>query len=371
MRRIPAKSQAQFLPHKLLVDFISMRYVDAGMRVLPLISMLALLQQTNSTARAESVPTAGRKQSTPLPEPLDMLCLCRRFQSPKLHLKVTDAACTSSASRWKPLQIENPAYTAIGTDGEIGTPGGLHAVIATHGKTAAIAIRHQEGEGIFDDELWEAMSMWGRAALDLSVPSVFTPCSMSSSAASALQRAIYNARLSRQYSYVYQLQQLIDAVVTQLGPEYTVVFTGYSLGGAYAQIAALQHSAPAVVFASLGIQDILLNFCPELVNSVATAKIVNYVDNRDDVPKMDCQVAKVCQLKQAADTKELTAEQVHLGFVYGSQGIVTALTAKGYDKSLIECIDGKTWSKTHGHCEGDTCRKVNKVIQTAADNKDL
>jgi hypothetical protein len=85
---------------------------------------------------------------------------------------------------------------------------------------------------------------------------------------------------------------------------------------------------------------------------------------------MDCQVAKVCQLKQTADTKQLTTEQVHLGFVYGSHGIVTAL-AKGYDKSQLDCIDGKLWSKTHGHCEGGTCSKVNKVIQTAADDKEL
>jgi dienelactone hydrolase len=340
------------------------------MRVVPLISLLTLLQQSNCSAH-ESAPAAGSKQSqTTVPDPLDMLCLCRRFQSPKLHLKVTDTACTFSAARWKPLQLENPAYTAVGADGEVVTPGGLHVVIATHGKTAAIAIRHQEGEGIFDDELWEAMSMWGRAALDLSVPSIFTPCSMSSSAASALQRAIYNARLSRQYSYVYQLQQLVDAIVKQLGPTYTVVFTGYSLGGAYAQIVALQYSAPAVVFASLGIQDILLNFYPELVSSVNTANMVNFVDNRDDVPKMDCQVAKVCQLKQTADAYKLTTEQVHLGFVYGAQGIVTAL-AKGYDKSQLDCIDGKLWSETHGHCEGDTCQRVKKVIQTAADDKDL
>jgi Lipase (class 3) len=263
-----------------------MRCACASMRVVPLISLLTLLQQSNCSAH-ESAPAAGRKQSqTTGPDALDMLCLCRRFQSPKLHLKVTDTACTSSAARWKPLQLDNPMYTAIGTDGEVVAPGGLHVIVATHGKTAAIAIRHQEGEGIFDDELWEAMGMWGRAAMDLSVPSIFTPCSMSSSAASALQRAIYNARLSRQYSYVHQLQQLIDAVVKQLGPTYTVVFTGYSLGGAYAQIAALQYSAPAVVFASLGIQDILLNFYPELVSSVTSANIVSFVDNRDDVPKM-------------------------------------------------------------------------------------
>ncbi|CAM9298613.1 unnamed protein product [Chrysoparadoxa australica] len=302
---------------------------------------------------------------------MDLLCLCRRFTSHNIGLTVKDEACNGWSERWQLVDLSKQAVDGIVSldNGEMKQSatlqGGLHALAAQGpGNRLAIAFRHQEGDGLLDPDMWEAMSMWGRNFVQQSMGSErVVPCGALSELAKSIQRAIHWGLSTIKADYFNQGQSLVAAIQAHSGSSPSsppsLIFTGYSMGGAQAQLQAALHNAPAIVFGSNGVKDIVKQLYPELLDRTGASGgeftgQVNIVDRTDQVTYMDCQVAEyVCGLTHPLGLFQ-DQEEIHLDFVYGA-GALAVIQA---DEADITCTSGAHYG---GVCEGDACKVAGEL----------
>jgi hypothetical protein len=304
--------------------------------------------------------------------------------------------------------------------------------------TYLVAFRHQEGNTWRDSDQWEAMGLWGRNVVQLLLWSwsgsgsgriQAPPNSFVSFLAELAQHSIWWTRryyLQRDYvtlgsralaafdiemsflsSASAQGEQTTDPTDTtntvfatddaepEPKPHVLFEFTGYSMGGALAQIHAIRYGAPAIVFAANGVLDIMhsydINYSiipddddePSKIHHGRVRRplpnITNIFEASDMIPRMDCQPrqSRVCtfhEQQQASssssddDEREESKnavlhdvvsrpyhENVHKNLIFGN-GVVqhifrantntntTTTTTTSSVSALLHCRSGNEWN---------------------------
>ncbi|RHY49423.1 hypothetical protein DYB30_005659 [Aphanomyces astaci] len=138
---------------------------------------------------------------------------------------------------------------------------------------------------------------------------------------------------------------LAKALVGELVPGGdSVTFTGYlySMGGALAQLMAIESNSKAVVFASNGVLDVLSQYHvnPAVVANLPTSHLVNIMHPQDDVPKLDCQIGTLFL------HNDVSHDHLHESFVYGDLAW-NQLVHTPYSSHVEH---GRVWSQSHGIC---------------------
>ncbi|KDO34721.1 hypothetical protein SPRG_00783 [Saprolegnia parasitica CBS 223.65] len=307
----------------------------------------ALLDYSAQWFPAPAVPAPP----APLPNAsiaLDMLCMCRSFATPQSHLadqlNRTQCAGLGFTDRWTidtNMSHLSPSAPPVFVDGkELVVGGTLRAMVFTSSDTDAmvVAFRHQEGDGLLDSELWEAMGLFGRNFVQLSAPSMLTYGSLLDYASRYVQYLIFGARHVLGADFV-PLAIAFTNEMRRTYPHRSLHFTGYSLGGALAQLAAIRFDAPATTFAANGILDLLHLYQLHPSNSVRTH--VNYAHASDFVPKLDCQIGTLVLDPTTTGSDDPAA--THKAFVYGP-------TAWTMLHSPLTATSGRLYSQDHGYC---------------------
>ncbi|KAG9409233.1 hypothetical protein AC1031_019487 [Aphanomyces cochlioides] len=297
---------------------------------------------------------------------LDMLCMCREFKTPESHLSdqlnSTECASIGFDERWSVFTNTSEAKK-VWLDGSEIVLGGVHAlafVSRDPEPKLVIAFRHQEGDSLGDDDMWEAMGIWGRDFSKMQDPPAISDGGFMDYITRASQWVIFGWRSAFGLNYFPKAVTLVEEL-TAAHTFSSVTFTGYSMGGALAQLLAIQTSSNATVFASNGIVDVLdLYSMPPTSN----ATLVNILDPRDSVPKMDCQMGTLLLPPTEASAEYEDPGNVHARFVYGD-------LAWKQIHSTYEVIHGRPWSFENSYCIGnilDTPRSyvVDSVFQVAS-----
>lgn len=275
----------------------------------------------------------------------DALCICEQFETErsgmKKKYKVYPDPCIGFT--YKKIEFNKEA-------GDVVIKGMLHGrVYEKIGKGKVeyvIGIRHQEGDGVLDQEQWEAMGLWGRNFMALELPDVVKGNSWSSLICDELQKIIFRYRRWRGIDFISLGKELVLFVEGYheefgKGKDMELEFTGYSMGGAVAQYLAYELEEKAIVFGANGILDIQ-RMLYDLKMEREDNGMVNIFHEKDKIPKMDCQVAEyICTFKSKMKLNETMA---HEKLVYGS------LAAK-YIPLLDEnaqmldtlCMNASTW----------------------------
>jgi hypothetical protein len=307
-------------------------------------------------------PAANDASVAPyLPSPtmaIDMLCMCRNFSTPTTHLadrlNTSECASVHFFSRWSlDTNISYIKKKHVYVEDSDIVIGGVHAKVFTntHASDIVMAFRHQEGESFFDSDMWEAMGLWGRNFMQLQFPHWLLYGSLTDYLCRFAQSLIFSTRHTFEVDYLPLALQLVHDVRRKY-PNATFKFTGYSMGGALAQLVALHFQAPAFTFAANGIVDIIARYHlhPD------APKTVNFIDVDDAVPKMDCQVGTVVEYLNPGQVDV----DPHLNFVYGEGAW------KMIDAPWTRIDVGRQWSKKHGHCI-DNAAGVANVVDTFAE----
>ncbi|OQR97531.1 hypothetical protein ACHHYP_20499 [Achlya hypogyna] len=280
---------------------------------------------------------------------LDMLCMCRSFATPQTHLadrlNASQCAELDFASRWTPdtnMSHLSPTALPVFVDAdELVLSGTLRAKVFTNDANGVvIAFRHQEGEGILDAEMWEAMGLFGRNFVLFNAPSVVTFGSLLDYACRYVQYIIFGTRHLLRADFV-PLAVDFTAEMRRKYPQHNLQFTGYSLGGALAQLVAVEFQQPATTFAANGILDIMGLYHMTPTAEFEPSQLVNYIAPVDFVPKLDCQIGSIV-LATTAITGD--PEAAHMAFVYGNTAWETL------HQTNLSVTSGRQYSQDHGYC---------------------
>ncbi|KAF0688440.1 Aste57867_19956 [Aphanomyces stellatus] len=278
---------------------------------------------------------------------LDRLCMCREFPTPQSHMAdmVNKSQCDGIGfhDRWR--VTTNISHPSAHVEGPEVVFGGVHALVFVSIDVApqemVVAFRHQEGDGLTDSDMWEAMGLWGRNFVQLQAPSTVATGSIIDYGARALQSLIFGTRHVANVDYLPQAGAFVDALVHYHALTTPPTFTGYSMGGALAQLLAVHTSSSAVVFASNGILDILGLYHMLPASSLLPQNLVNVLHPRDLVPKMDCQIGTV--VVDDASVGPDDVDTLHHAFVYGNVAWKQLHTA-------LAVTHGRAWSQANGFC---------------------
>ncbi|OQS05322.1 hypothetical protein THRCLA_02542 [Thraustotheca clavata] len=283
-------------------------------------------------------------------EALDYLCMCRSFGTPKTHLsdRLNHTQCTSLNfdSRWSidtNMSHLPSSVLPIFVDGkELVLGGTLRAIVFVKNQSnVVIAFRHQEGESLFDNEMWEAMGLFGRNFVQLNAPSILTYGSFLDYVCRSLQYLIFGTRHFWNADFYPLAKEFAEEMKTKY-PDKTFYFTGYSMGGAIAQLLALDLQTNATTFAANGYLDIMNLYKIKPGPNFLPSQLVNYIHKVDDVPKLDCHIGSL--VIDTSPQKNTDPELVHYDFVYGN----TAWNLLQH--SNISSTSGRLYSQDFGFC---------------------
>ncbi|RHY29215.1 hypothetical protein DYB32_005336 [Aphanomyces invadans] len=242
------------------------------------------------------------------------------------QLNTTQCESIQFHDRWAvSTDISHVRSTHVHMQGREIVLGGLHLLVfrskSSDPPSTVIAFRHQEGESLLDNDMWEAMT---RHALEM--------------------------------DYFSLAKTLVDELVADDAAP--VAFTGYdlrllrkslskrrrySIGGALGQVMAVHRNTNATVFASNGVLDILAMYHVNaaLLGSIST-RVVNVMHPRDDVPKLDCQIGTL--LLDPDDGRPLDVEAIHAAYVYGD------IAWNQLRSASHQRTPGRVWSQSHAYC---------------------
>ena len=290
---------------------------------------------------------------------VDALCMCREFETPESgwKRKLNPSECKKHGfyKRWHIVaDISGLTYYE---NHEIVRPGGLHAIIfeSEDKDIITIAFRHQEGEQLWHNDQLESMGLYGRNFIqqNLPVPAAAAASSGSilSMVAKAVQFSIHFIRRGLYMDYFTQSQYILQTVLAHYADAGTgkpiVRFTGYSLGGGIAQLSSIMLNAPAIVFASVGVQDVMeqlySQYAPKIIKQ-EPFMIWNIFHPQDSVPALDCQYGQMCMIENAS----ITASNAHEDLVYGSLGWTFLQQTNDLKRT---CKDANHWNREVGVCE--------------------
>ncbi|ETV95154.1 hypothetical protein H310_11420 [Aphanomyces invadans] len=279
---------------------------------------------------------------------LDMLCMCREFATPISHmatqLNTTQCESIQFHDRWAvSTDISHVRSTHVHVQGREIVLGGLHLLVfrskSSDPPSTVIAFRHQEGESLLDNDMWEAMALYGRNFVQLALgPS---PLGAIDYGSRAIQALLFGTRHALEMDYFSLAKTLVDELVADDAAP--VAFTGYSIGGALGQVMAVHRNTNATVFASNGVLDILAMYHVNaaLLGSIST-RVVNVMHPRDDVPKLDCQIGTL--LLDPDDGRPLDVEAIHAAYVYGD------IAWNQLRSASHQRTPGRVWSQSHAYC---------------------
>jgi len=298
----------------------------------------------------------GSISSTRIVTLLDALCCCRKFGSPfKAWTPVDPMFCENQVKtnmRWE-IVVDNQSQQE-----EWIRKGLVFRVFRYIGNNIAnlsidssrlrylIAFRHQVGDTLFDNDQWEAMGQWGRNAVNLfSGNTIAQPDSFISFLAQIFQGMIRFSRKFFRIDYVTLSSQVLGEIAediqSQTNETISYEFTGYSMGGALAQLHAVRYNASAVLFASNGILDIMSAYnMTESEHAFST--MMNIFEENDLIPRMDCQtrMSTVCTFKITDVSKLPLSNDVHENLVFGNSAQL-AIT----NFSVLHCRSGEEWNR--------------------------
>ena len=125
----------------------------------------------------------------------------------------------------------------------------------------------------------------------------------------------------------------------------TLQFTGYSLGGAIAQLEGTYHGARSTGFASVGIRDIVHDLYKFQPRDPSSSSIINIFERTDLVPALDCQYGIQCWFNST------NPDTVHDDLVYGKQGFsfLKQMVAQPLS-SVAQCSKADEWNPVHATC---------------------
>jgi len=289
---------------------------------------------------------------------MDLLCMCQTFDTPKSLWKneISTRRCKTSGftKRWRLLQYASaPDEGVFSADDEL-VSGGLHALAfreAGGEKRIVVAFRHQEGESVWDSDQLEAMGLWGRDATELFVGKVFPTLqkhfqhgSVLSRVCHGLQMLIHGIRRYLRLDYFSRSEMIVE-FIRKRHPSAVMQFTGYSMGGAIAQLRALRMNTAATTFASNGIADVFHCLYKEDAKRFNSELLTNIFHSGDIIPSMDCQFGRVCPRQQSSNFIH-TSHEIHSHFLYGNSTAMDWIS----QCNGSTCLPAHLWNLANAVC---------------------
>lgn len=280
-------------------------------------------------------------------ERLDALCMCREFKTPvsgwQKRINVKECIDIGFHDRWRKVLVED--WTSF--DHEIVAPGGLHAIVyeSFDQSTVTIAFRHQEGEMLWDNGQLESMGLWGR---DFIQQQFQNSGAVVSFFATKLQHVIHYTRRFARLDYFTQSKRLIASIRQRRGMQ-KIKFTGYSLGGAIAQLAAIFYRSNATLFASVGTQDIIEQLYMDQFESKippSSVQFINIFAASNEIPALDCQYGTECRFNSSKGR--------HEDLVYGTEAMEFLRTAKIHLPNVSVCVNANEYNHQSAVCLATT-----------------
>jgi len=242
-----------------------------------------------------------------------------------------------------------------------------------------VSIRHQEEDSVLTDEMQEAMSLFGRHATADKKHG-----NQGQFGAAYVARVMRFARQRLGVDYMSQLLRMVVGIQHFVRNEFQgdvpLLFTGFSLGGFFAQALALYHQKPAIVFSACGIEDLFVESYPNLLPHFTTHseahrhRLFNFFALHDQTPMLDCQIGYVCAFSNQSITtaphlmNQTLAEAIHLASIFGTSGEPNPTLL---NNNTYTCVPGETYSRLYGTCAREQKRWKERIEELKQGNEHI